>query len=61
MADQKTDDDIGGGGNMTFKTTSVSPKTTGEGTRWRDDSDSSYCDNNGYHDRITVEKIKRNP
>lgn len=29
MGDQKTDDDIGGGGNATFKTTSKSPKTTG--------------------------------
>ena len=50
--DQFSDDEIGGGGNMTFKTTSKSPKTTGEGTAWRDDSDDSTDDNNAFHDRI---------
>lgn len=54
MADQTTDSDVGGGGNMTFKTTSKSPTQTGEGVAWRDWTDGSEDDNNGYGDRPQV-------
>ena len=57
MADQKTDNDVGGGGNMTFKTTSKSPKTTGS-PAWRDNSDSSIDDNNQFNGR--VKSVTRN-
>lgn len=55
--DQKTDNDQGMSPNMTFKTQSKSPKTTGA-PAWRDDSDNSEDDNNGFNGR--VKSTKRN-
>lgn len=56
---QKTDQAQGGSPNMTIKTTSKSPKTTGEGTAWRDTTYESDADNN-QHLGFGV-KEKRNP
>ena len=52
MGDQRTDNDQGVSPNMTINTTSTSPKTTGEGTAYRDTSDDSISDNNQYDDRL---------
>lgn len=54
MADQKTDDNVGGGGNMTFKTTSTAKERVSPA--WRDDSDTSTDDNNGFNDRVRTAK-----
>lgn len=61
--DQMTDNDQGMSPNMTLNTTSKSPQhgTTIRAVTWRDDSDGSDSDNNGYHDRITVANLKRVP
>jgi hypothetical protein len=48
--DQTPDAEIGGGGNMTFKTTSTAKERVCPA--WRDDSDGSEDDNNGFNDRI---------
>lgn len=57
MADQKTDDNVGGGGNMTFKTTSTAKERVVPA--WRDHSDASTDDNNGFNDRAkTVTRNK---
>lgn len=56
MADQKTDDNVGGGGNMTFKTTSTAKERVSPA--WRDDSDDSTDDNNAFDDR--AKKVTRN-
>lgn len=60
--EQFNDDEVGGGGNMTFKSTSQSPKhgTSIRAVAWRDDSNNSTSDNNGYHERITIADMKRN-
>lgn len=49
--DQTNNDDVGGGGNMTFKTTSKSPKTTGA-PAWRPTGANSDADNNGFHEYL---------
>jgi hypothetical protein len=50
VKDQQSDEEVGGGGNMTFKTTSTAKERTSPA--WRDDSDGSTDDNNGFNDRI---------
>ena len=56
VKDQFNDDEVGGGGNMTFKTTSMSPKhgTSIRAVSWRDSGPDSDCDNNGYPEHLNM-------
>ena len=59
---QSTDAQQTGSPNMDLKSTSKSPQhgTSIRAVAWRDDGNDSTCDNNGYHERITISSMKRN-